>query len=95
MMQYNILPKMREHAALEKTGLVLDGAPPHHTRKNMAYLDKQFGGRIIGRDQLKWNGRGREWAPHSCDMHVCDYYIVFQWSIEGIVDERWFTYDHS
>ena len=41
----------------------------------MAYLDNKFEGRIIGRDQVTWNGRGREWAAHSCDMHVCDFYF--------------------
>ena len=46
-MQYKILPAMRKKASLETTGFMIDGAPPHHTKNNMSYLDRVFKGRII------------------------------------------------
>ena len=75
LMQYKILPKMRPKCNLNKTGLVIDGAPPHHTRKNMSYLDRLFEGKIIGRDQKTWNGRGIDWPAHSYDCHPNDFYF--------------------
>ena len=48
-----------------------DGAPPHCTNANMAYLDTQFQGRVISRKCR----RGRRWPPRSPDLSPLDFFL--------------------
>ena len=46
-----------------------DGAPPHTARLTMAYLQDRFGDRLISK------GAEFQWAPHSQDLSVLDFFL--------------------
>ena len=51
-----------------------DGAPPHTSKKTMAFLQKNFGNKIISRQLKGCEISGvPEWPAHSPDLNPLDY----------------------
>ena len=48
-----------------------DGAPCHVTKRNMRYLDSQFGARVLSRNSIQ----GRDWPARSPDLNPLDYFL--------------------
>ena len=69
LLQYHVLPEIRESNGGNLANLTWtqDGAPCHTERRNIAYLSRQFGGRLVSK------GADREWPPRSPDLNP--YYI--------------------
>ena len=71
LLQYIVFPELRHWNGGSLNGLwwQQDGAPVHCTIQNMAYLDNQFGERVISRKAI----RGREWPARSPDLSPLDF----------------------
>ena len=61
LLQYHILPELKEvnGGNLNNLTRTQDGAPCHTARANIAYLNRQFNGRVVSK------GAVREWPPCS------------------------------
>lgn len=71
LLQYHVLPEIRESNGGNLANLTWtqDGAPCHTERRNIAYLSRQFGGRLVSK------GADREWPPRSPDLNPCDFFL--------------------
>ena len=71
LLQYNVLPELREvnGGNLNNLTWTQDGAPCHTARANIAYLNRQFDGRVVSK------GADREWPPRSPDLNPCDFFL--------------------
>lgn len=71
LLQYHVLPEVRANNGgnLDNLTWTQDGAPCHTERRNIAYLHRQFDGRLISK------GAEREWPPRSPDLNPCDFFL--------------------
>jgi hypothetical protein len=85
VLQHNALPDLRDGNGgdLERLVWQQDGATPHCSNANMAYLARAFGGRLISRKSEQHGGR--DWAARSPDLNPLDF------GIWGILKARVFT----
>ena len=85
LLQRRALPDVRAGNGGNLDGLTWtqDGAPPHATDRNIAYLGRQFGGRLIARRSEPYGGR--DWAARSPDLNPLDY------GVWGILKSRLFS----
>ena len=70
-----MVPEMFKRSQEQSIGLMLDGAPSHHSRETMQFLNEKFDNKIIGRDQVAWFNKGLDWPAYSPDLSVLDYYV--------------------
>ena len=75
LLQRRALPDLRAGNGGNLNGLTWqqDGAPPHATNHNLAYLGRQFGGRLVARRSEPFGGR--DWAARSPDLNPLDFGI--------------------
>ena len=73
LLQHRVLPELRalNGGALDNLTWTQDGAPCHVTNRNMAYLDREFGDRVVSRKPI----RGRDWPARSPDHNPCDIFL--------------------
>ena len=73
LLQYLVLPELRalNGGNLDNLTWTQDGAPCHVTNKNMTYLDRQFGEKVVSRKPI----RGRDWPARSPDLNPCDIFL--------------------
>ena len=73
LLQYTVLPELRtlNGGSLDRLTWTQDGAPCHVTDRNMTYLDRQFGDRVVSRRPV----RGRDWPARSPDFNPCDIFL--------------------
>lgn len=71
LLSHRVLPELRRgnNGSLNNLTWTQDGAPCHAERRNIAYLNNQFNGRLVSR------GAQREWPPRSPDLNPCDFFL--------------------
>jgi len=63
-----------------------DGAPPHRTEENLAFVHDHYDSRVIAKGFPSNYGEGKEWPPYSPDFSPMDYYL---WgSVKGKVYKK-------
>ena len=85
LMRYKAIPQIKQlnNGSLDGQTWQQDGARPHWSEQNLAFLQGQFGVNTLALGAARWGGG--EWAPHSPDLSVLDFclwgcmkYHVFQ-----------------
>ena len=72
-LQHRVFPFLRETNGGTLDGLywAQDGAPCHTSDRNMRYLDRLFGDRVISHRSI----RGRDWPARSPDLNPLDFCV--------------------
>ena len=75
LMRYRAIPQIKalNQGTLDNQTWQQDGARPHWTQNNLAYIQGQFGVNTLALGAARWGGG--EWAPHSPDLSVLDFCI--------------------
>lgn len=75
LLRYSAIPQIKALSNGSLVGQVWqqDGARPHWSVQNLAYLQGQFGVNTLALGAARWGGA--EWAPHSPDLSVLDFCI--------------------
>ena len=85
LLRYRAIPQIKtlNQGSLTDQVWQQDGARPHWSEQNLAYLQGQIGVNTLALGAARWGGG--EWAPHSPDLSVLDFciwgvmkYFVFQ-----------------
>ena len=75
LLRYKAIPEIKSlnNGSLVNQCWQQDGARPHWSAQNLAYLQGQFGTNTLALGAAKWGGG--EWAPHSPDLSVLDFCV--------------------
>ena len=73
LLRYHAIPQIKalNHGTLADQVWQQDGARPHWSEQNLAYLQGQFGTNTLALGAARWGGG--EWSPHSPDLSVLDF----------------------
>lgn len=75
LMRYRAIPQIKtlNHGTLAGQTWQQDGARPHWSLQNLAFIQGQFGQNTLALGAARWGGA--EWAPHSPDLSVLDFSV--------------------
>lgn len=69
MLKQKFIPILKRNRVFDSCWFMQDGAPPHCSKDSLAWLETQFGSRIISRRSEF------AWPPYSPDLNPCDFYL--------------------
>lgn len=69
MMNVHVIPHLRSHRLQSRTYFQQDGATPHTSNANIAFLQEKFGGRLIS------NRTPQPWPANSPDLSPLDFWL--------------------
>ena len=72
-LQHRVFPALRQAngGTLANLYWMQDGAPCHTTDRNMRYLDRLFGDKVVSNRAI----RGRDWPARSPDLNPLDFCV--------------------
>ena len=75
LLRHKAIPQLKRinGGSLDRMWWQQDGAKVHRSKKVMAYLDGQFGSRVMALDSI----HGVEWPPRSPDLNSLDFFVWY------------------